>query len=177
MGLLAMHNPNVDLRQVIIPGTHSSASCSISKQKLMAKTGRHQSLTITDQLNKGVRFFDIRCGKNGNRDFHFSVASGAFSGGDVLGVFSEIISFCQEHPHEFIIIGLVNELNRGLTSKQKLRMFNVLTKALGPYMVKGKDADYPEFKASFSKISKVSFSKKQILMVIDPSFYGFKQDG
>jgi hypothetical protein len=150
MGLLAMHNPTINLRQVIIPGTHSSASHSISKSKILSSTARHQTLTITDQLEKGVRFFDIHCGKIGNKDFEFSVTSGAFSGGDLLGVFSEIISFCQAHAHEFIIIGLVNEIDRGLTSKQKNRLFDVLNKALGPYMVKGKDVDYPEFKASFA---------------------------
>lgn len=44
-------------------------------------------------------------------------------------------------------------------------------------MVKGKDQDYPEFKASFAKISKAAFSKKQIMVFIDSSFYGFSREG
>ena len=75
------------------------------------------------------------------------------------------------------MIGLINEPNRGLNSGQKQKLFEILSKAMGPFLIKGKDADYPEFKSSFAKISKVSFSKKQILMVIDPSFYGFSIDG
>lgn len=177
MGLLAMHNPNIDLRQVIIPGSHSSASSYISKSKFLAGTVRYQDQNITSQLEKGIRFFDIHCGSYGKKDHKFCIASHAFSGPTILEVFQEIISFCQKNKNEFLIIGLVNESNRGLNSGQKLRLFEILSKALGPYMVKGKDADYPEFKSSFAKISKVSFSRKQILMIIDPSFYGFTKDG
>ena len=86
MGLLAMHNPNIDLRQVIIPGSHSSASSSVSRSSFLSQTVRYQDQSITNQLEIGIRFFNIHCGSYGRKDHKFCIASHSFNGAPVLEI-------------------------------------------------------------------------------------------
>lgn len=177
IGQLAMHDPQLSLRTIIIPSSHNSASSTIRKSKLLSGAARCQNLSITEQLKLGIRFFDIRVGKTGDNNTDFKVVHGIFTGEDVLNVFSEIIVFLKLHPHEFIFIDLINEHGRGLTNGQKRSFFTYLIQSLGELTVKGTDKDFPDFKPAFAKIGKLSFDHRCLFITVDPSFYNFEYDG
>ena len=177
MGILAMHDPTIKLRNIIIPGTHNSASCTISESKLLSSTARCQCLSITEQLLSGVRFFDLRCGKKGEKSTDYGVVHGIMSGGSILQIFNEIISFAKSHPNEFIIVDLINEHDRRLLNHQKADLFPKLAEMVSGHCVKSSHVDCQEFTAQFACIGKVSFDTRCLLILVDPSFYDFKLGG
>ncbi|MGO4701476.1 phosphatidylinositol-specific phospholipase C domain-containing protein [Dyella sp. 2RAB6] len=90
------------LSEMSIPGTHDSAALKYGGDIVLT-----QSLTITRQLNGGVRFLDLRA-RHINNVFamhHGPVYQGAMFG-DVLG---EMIDFLRRHPSETIIARLKEE--------------------------------------------------------------------
>lgn len=177
MGQLAMHDPSILLRTIVIPSSHNSASSTIKKSKILSGAARCQNLPITEQLKLGVRLFDIRVGKTGDNNTDFKVVHGIFTGEDVLNIFSEIIAFLKLHPHEFIFIDLINEHKRGLTHAQKRSLFSYLVQSLGDLTVKGTDPDFPDFKPAFARIGKLSFNHRCLFITVDPSFFNFEYEG
>jgi len=87
-----------------IPGTHDSGAMHEPAAGL-AKT---QTLTFADQLDAGIRYFDVRC-RNFNDQFliyHGSVdQSQSFD--DVLAA---MYAFLDAHPHETLIVSIKEEL-------------------------------------------------------------------
>ena len=87
-----------------IPGTHDSGAMHEPAAGL-AKT---QTLTFADQLDAGIRYFDVRC-RNFNDQFliyHGSIdQSQTFD--DVLAA---MYAFLDAHPHETLIVSIKEEL-------------------------------------------------------------------
>lgn len=54
---------HMKLRNLILPGTHSSNSNSLKKPKLSVPFSQCQKTTLVEQLKMGVRFFDMRYGQ------------------------------------------------------------------------------------------------------------------
>ncbi|MBB3229067.1 hypothetical protein FHW69_003716 [Luteibacter sp. Sphag1AF] len=98
------------LSELTLPGTHDSLSYWISKRK--RQTGEEwaqtQSLTLFEQLDRGIRFLDIRCrltGPNTLTGCHGTIMFPI--------TFSEIVTDCANwltsHPSECIVLSLKNE--------------------------------------------------------------------
>lgn len=85
-----------------IPGTHNS--CCVDGLLGLAKT---QNLDLSDQLNAGIRFFDIRLAHyHDNLCVHHDVVCTERSYTDVLTTFS---TFLRRYPSETILIAVKDE--------------------------------------------------------------------
>ena len=95
-------NDTIPMCKISIPGTHDSGS---TKGGAMLET---QTSGIADQLNQGIRAFDIRLQSKGDKlgVFHSHAFQGIFWEREVLPVF---IRFLKAHPSETLIVLLKKE--------------------------------------------------------------------
>jgi 1-phosphatidylinositol phosphodiesterase len=97
---------DVLLSQLTIPGTHES--CCLGAGGPLVQC---QNRSITDQLNNGIRFLDIRVRryKSGFTIHHGPV----YQGKTLTDVLNECIPFLRQHPSECIIISIKAEEGNG----------------------------------------------------------------
>lgn len=104
------------VRDITVPGTHDSGA---RYGGIHVKT---QSLTITQQLNAGVRYLDVRLRHTGNS---FAVHHGAFYQeamfGDVLG---EVVRFLANNPSEFVFMRVKEEYKPANNTRSFERTFD-----------------------------------------------------
>ena len=92
---------HVKLKHISIPGTHDSGA------RYGGLIGQCQTWTITEQLQAGIRFLDIRCRPTGKS---FAIHHGAFFQNQMFGdVMNEITAFLRSNPTETVIIHLKSE--------------------------------------------------------------------
>ena len=101
--------PNLKLRDVVVPGTHDSASYTISKMQPFAAVGRTQNVSCYDQLCRGCRYLDIRVGGVSEGDNDVRIFHGFLKGGKLADVMDDISRFVDENPGEFIFLDIVLE--------------------------------------------------------------------
>ncbi|WP_051812778.1 phosphatidylinositol-specific phospholipase C, partial [Kitasatospora sp. MBT63] len=91
-----------DLSALTLPGTHDSGALYGGG---LAQT---QTLSLTDQLNSGIRYFDIRCRhiQNTFAIHHGLVFQNLMFGSGVRDVF---VSFLKVHPTECIVMSVQEE--------------------------------------------------------------------
>ena len=96
---------NLPLSQFSIPGTHDSGATV----EPISGTAKCQNLSITDQLNAGVRFLDIRC-RHINDAFaiHHGQIYQNLNFNDVL---NSVIGFLNSNPGETVIMSVKEEYN------------------------------------------------------------------
>lgn len=94
---------SLTLRQLSIPGTHDSMSFYGGD---MAQT---QSMSLTEQMNAGIRALDIRC-RHINNAFaiHHGVEYQKANFDDVLNA---VQSYLISHPREFVLMRVKEEYN------------------------------------------------------------------
>ena len=84
------------LRDVSIPGTHDSGA------RYLGLAYEAQSWTITEQLNAGIRYLDIRCRPTGTS---FAIHHGNGFQKQMFGdIMNEVVSFLNAHPNETIVM-------------------------------------------------------------------------
>ncbi|MCH2180753.1 MAG: phosphatidylinositol-specific phospholipase C [Mariniblastus sp.] len=102
----------VSLSSLSIPGTHNSAAL----REPLPATARCQSLKLAEQLEAGVRFFDLRCC---HQEDQFLLYHGPISQ-DLS--FDEVLetmgSFLQRHPRETLILSIKPE-HRGRGNRRR----------------------------------------------------------
>lgn len=122
-----------------IPGTHDTGAYSGSWG---IKT---QDKTIEQQLNSGIRFFDIRL-VHDNGVLKLCHASHTFNTTFVGDVLKTTVEFLKEHPSEAVIMTIKRDDDKDHDGGTKYRI--ALTKALEvdrtltPYMVKSFNPDF-----------------------------------
>ncbi|WP_293743705.1 phosphatidylinositol-specific phospholipase C [uncultured Pedobacter sp.] len=100
MSLLADQN---SIALISIPGTHDSGATI----EPVSGTAKCQNLSITDQLNAGVRYLDIRCRHIDNA---FAIHHGAiYQNLNFNDVLNACINFLNSHPTEAIIMSVKEE--------------------------------------------------------------------
>ncbi|UEX89259.1 phosphatidylinositol-specific phospholipase C [Staphylococcus ratti] len=92
------------LSQLNIPGTHDSGSFTL-EDPVKAVWGKTQHLDYTNQMNQGVRFFDIRGRATSNQSIgiHHDLIYLHHQMGKFL---NDAHQFLQEHPNETIIMSI-----------------------------------------------------------------------
>lgn len=106
------------INQISLPGTHDSGTYTVGKFSILSTWIKTQDESITEQLNNGVRFLDIRCRHINNS---FAIHHDRF----FLNLnFSDILADCykflKENPQEFIFLSVKEEY----TSQNCTRSFN-----------------------------------------------------
>ena len=119
---------NTELKDINIPGSHDT----MALYSIADLAGKCQSLSLSDQLNLGIRFLDIRLQlyENELRAVHGIV--------DEKASFKEIIitiqSFLERNSSEFIIMSIKNEAD---PVKSTISFEDALKKHVTPYWLTG----------------------------------------
>jgi 1-phosphatidylinositol phosphodiesterase len=93
----------LSLSRISIPGTHNSGAL----HEPVAGTAKCQDLTISGQLNAGIRFLDIRCRHVGNAfRIHHGAVDQKIGFADVL---KATCAFLDAHPGETVIMSVKEE--------------------------------------------------------------------
>jgi 1-phosphatidylinositol phosphodiesterase len=93
----------LSLSALSIPGTHDSGA----RFEPIAGTAKCQNLTISEQLNVGVRFLDIRCRHIDNT---FTIHHGAvYQNINFTDVLNMVIGFLNSNPTECVLMSVKEE--------------------------------------------------------------------
>ena len=88
---------DVKIKNVVIPGSHDAAT------KDMMWAAETQNRTITEQLESGSRYFDLRAWKKGDE---FYVFHGPIKGSKFAPIIDELNAFLTAHPTEFLVLDM-----------------------------------------------------------------------
>jgi hypothetical protein len=172
MSELAKVNPDAKLRDMVIPGSHDSASSSIGKLKLFSAVGRTQNVTVAEQLSRGARYLDIRiAGVKGGAASEVIIVHGCLSGGNLVDVVPQISSFLNEHPGEFIFIELVHEFGRDFSAEQKKFALDYLKDQLGDKLYTRNDCMHLMNRTTLQQLQDQSV---QVCVLLHPRMFGFQ---
>lgn len=106
-------NDDTKISKLAIPGTHNSAACHTALPSVQC-----QGKSVTDQLNHGVRFLDIRVSKlfmkEGDEAKDLQVIHGKFPVKipfplKLTSVLDEVYDFLKDHKSETVIVSLKQE--------------------------------------------------------------------
>lgn len=113
------------LRDMVLPGTHDSASGTIGSCRPFSAAGRTQNLSVGQQLEVGVRYLDVRVATASAGGDHLSIWHGCLEGGNFEDVLEEVSHFVQNHTKEVIILELVPEFGKKFSAEEKRHCFDV----------------------------------------------------
>lgn len=149
---------DMHLNEVNLPGTHDSAAIGWQISSYVC-----QESSLTDQLNGGNRFFDIRIKVKSSWmnffglsvDYDFATCHGSL--GSILNVnefqsldsaFQEFKNFLVENPTEAIVISLkIDDYGSVITDKYKSNVYDSLDKFLDNYKLYiNKNISIPQLK-------------------------------
>ncbi|MBK1898259.1 phosphatidylinositol-specific phospholipase C [Chryseobacterium sp. YIM B02567] len=104
---------NTSISKISIPGTHDSGA--MREVPANSGTAKTQNLTISEQLNAGVRFLDVRCR---HIDNSFAIHHGAiYQNLNFDDVLNACYTFLDNHPTETIIMSVKEEYNASNTTR------------------------------------------------------------
>jgi hypothetical protein len=138
MSNLVQSVPDVALGDIVIPGTHNSASYSIAPYKLFSAVGRTQNVSVLEQLHRGTRFLDIRIAGSANDVYCFH---GCMRGCKLSRILDDIHLFCQDFPGEFLVIKVVAEYGRAFEPALKKKALETIQSTLGDKLFQGSKVD------------------------------------
>lgn len=152
---------NKKLRDVVMPGTHNSASSTISKWALFSAVARCQNLQVHEQLLRGARYLDIRI----NNDIH--ICHGMVKGGTFSDVLNEVNAFLHENENEFLIVEIKDEAP--MTLSQKTRTLQLIQSTFGERMISYSDLQ-SWFQLTHVTMGDIRKRRKNVLVLISNSF-------
>jgi len=175
MSHLTKIRPAVKLRDLRLLGSHDAASCTIGKWKPFSAVGITQNGSITQQLEMGVRYLDIRIagGVDGVSIFH-----GCLEGSPLSRVLEEIASFLLLHPGEVVVVELVAEHGRKFSPQQKQTALQAVDDVLGDYLSHDDNDDQSSPMTSKQHqpwkeqtISEMVKANKRVVLLIHPRLW------
>lgn len=134
MSNLVQSVPEITLGDIVIPGTHDSASYSIPAYNIYSAVGRTQNVSVLEQLHRGTRFLDLRIAGSGNDVYCYR---GCMKGCKLSRILDDIHLFCQDFPGEFLIIKVVAEYGRTFEPKLKKKALETIQSTLGEKLFQG----------------------------------------
>jgi len=138
MSNLVQSVPDVVLGDIVIPGTHDSASYSIPPYKLFSAVGRTQNVSVLEQLHRGTRFLDLHIAGSANDVYCFR---GCMRGCKLSRILDDIHLFCQDFPGEFLVIKVVAEYGRAFEPALKKKALETIQSTLGDKLFQGSKVD------------------------------------
>jgi hypothetical protein len=113
------------LRDMVLPGSHDSASGTIGPCKPFSAAGRTQNVSVGQQLQAGARYLDIRVAASSKSKDLLSIWHGCLEGGKFEDVLQEVSDFVQNHVKEVVIVELVPEFGKAFDVGQRIRCLDV----------------------------------------------------
>jgi hypothetical protein len=164
MSNLVTSVPEAKLGDMVIPGTHDSASYSITSFSPYSAVGRTQNVSVLEQLHRGTRFLDLRIAGFGNDVF---IYHGCLKGCKFERILDDIHLFCQDFPGEFVVMNVVAEYGRSFESKLKKKALDIIKDSLGSKMFQGPTVG----KLLETPLKNLVSEGKQVCVVIHPRIY------
>lgn len=168
MGELSKADPSIRVRDLVVPGTHDSASYTIAGWKPFSAVGRTQSLTVTQQLVSGARYLDIRFAGAASDPSKLSIWHGCLEGGPLEDILEEIDDFLQQHKGEFVVLELVPEYGRSLTPEQKDIFLQLVKSTFGDKIFPGKNLRGLQERLTLGEV--VNDQKRQVAILLHNRF-------
>lgn len=133
------------LNRIAFPGTHDSGTCSLTSsseispdapseiqslrklsltQTIVNRWAKAQSFSITEQLQAGVRYLDLRCMQREDAQ-HIYIVHSQY-GMPVDDALAELDAFLRSHVKEIVILSLGTNTDSSLSSDAKLYLINQL---------------------------------------------------
>lgn len=112
----------VTLSQLSLPGSHNAGA----RYEHIGGTARCQALTISEQLQAGIRFLDIRCRHTGDS---FVIHHGyVYQNIDFNDVMNDCTEFLERNPSECIIISIKEEYTPAHNTRSFEQTFDEYTR-------------------------------------------------
>eukprot|EP00527_Entomoneis_sp_CCMP2396_P008080 CAMPEP_0198153698 /NCGR_PEP_ID=MMETSP1443-20131203/65310_1 /TAXON_ID=186043 /ORGANISM="Entomoneis sp., Strain CCMP2396" /LENGTH=528 /DNA_ID=CAMNT_0043820123 /DNA_START=96 /DNA_END=1682 /DNA_ORIENTATION=- len=175
MALLAKLEPEKRFRDLLIVGSHHSASYTIHPNFPFSAIGRCQNLPIVQQLEAGIRLLDLRVGGRRGNQGHSNVMvwHGSLEGQPFIPILQQIDAFAMDHPSEIITINLQPEYGVAFSSDQKLYVLKRIHEMFQGRLVKATDME--NVLATWT-LQDMQEKKKQVIVLFHPRFCrNFKQ--
>ena len=155
--LIHFHMFLIRAQDIILPGTHNSASVTISKWSPFSAVGICQNVSIYEQLMRGARYIDLRVGGGTGRRRRTNAATttsspsivnsivivhGILSGSPFPDIIHEIDNFLHDHNDgEFVIIDIQFDRNKHrLSSKQRFHLLEFVSHVFKDRLITHADA-------------------------------------
>ena len=186
------------ISQIVIPGTHDSGTSDIGWTQgwsyilpaAQAATGKTQTKTIGQQLNDGIRYFDLRVEEVAHRDcadptvFWLNHPSdwGPYRSYSLVSAIDQILAYVQDEKHakEIIILDFQKVEDFYSDARNTAVMFGYVQSRLGPYLL---DQSTPEQEVTSSTLNKIwnynlaKGKKGQILLMTTSGWVDMKVSG
>lgn len=121
-GWMEMVPGNVNLTHLSLPGSHNACA----RYERFGKTAKCQTLTISEQLEAGIRFLDVRCRHIDNK---FSIHHGiVYQRLDFDAVMHACTQFLDRHPGECIIMSIKEEYRSANNTRSFEETFDAYAK-------------------------------------------------
>jgi hypothetical protein len=172
---LAQVNPDAKLRTLVLPGTHDSATATISRMKPFAAVGMTQNLSIFEQLNRGIRYLDIRMAGTVGQAEGVNIFHGCLMGAPLAQVLHHIATFLNEHPGEFLFLEFVCEYGREFSPSQKKKALDLIQDKLGSFLYKEDNKSKLLNEVSLKEL--IDSNTRVCAMVHNRIYEGFELDG
>lgn len=108
---------NIYLSEINIPGTHDSCTAFCS----MSNMSRCQNMTVKEQLDAGIRLFDIRLGTKAGKFFLVHALATCYRDGEKQEILylEEVLdafrAFLRENPEETLVVSIKQD--RGIMNR------------------------------------------------------------
>jgi len=177
MTKLTAISPDKKIRDLVIPGTHDSASVTISKWAPFSAVGLCQIVSVIEQLRRGARYLDLRIGAKTDSSLvdDIVIVHGILKGAPFPDVVDEIDKFLTENPREFVILEIIYDANKHvMASDQRIRVFQLLSSTFNQ-MISQEDVD-SWFKLSNVTLGELGKKKKNVLVLINDGICNFSHE-
>ena len=161
---------DVSVAALNIPGTHNSGA----RYEPFPRTAKCQGLSIADQLQAGVRFFDVRCRHQEDR---FTIFHGMV---DQRLTFDQVrktmVEFLQQNPSEAIIVSIKQEYrSRGNTRTFPETLRSYIAQDAMVWYTKGRIPKLADARGKIVLLSRFSSEKRLGIAARDWGHSGFHQ--
>lgn len=151
MEKVAKLNPQVKIRDMVIPATHDAGTYGISINNFFYFAAKTQRLDIYHQLVAGSRSLDLRYGSKGSCREDVYIFHGPYAGPQYKEVFEQINRFITENPNEFLVV-LIQQEN-AINADQKDYLLELIRAYLTPKAITKSDS------TTWFKIDKVTIGQ------------------
>jgi hypothetical protein len=190
MSSLANRIADKPINQIFMPGTHDSGTYKITPaspvtadaatsiaiaqnyggqftQGFDAGWAKTQYNTVLNQLNNGIRYFDLRlCGKGSDVDTMYTCH--ALQGDSLKDIVSQVKEFLRQenHQHEIIILDVNHWYNHDerVLPEMQVNALNYINDQLFPWIAPRKDMAGIDQYTPNSKLNSFWNNKKQVIV-------------
>jgi hypothetical protein len=163
MEYVSQANPNVRIKDMLIPATHDVGTYGISKKDFFYFSAQTQRLSIYDQLRVGSRNMDLRYGGSGPNDSDVNIFHGPYKGPTMEDAFQQIVNFVSQNNKEFVMVTLQKE--RAISNGQKAFLMGLIQKYLTPLAITSQDESW--FSPDTVTLGQVTSSNKRLFVLGD----------